>query len=89
MRRHSIAVGLAGRQGLPGQRRGSFQADLQNLTRSMSAGLNLLQRRLSRDKFQLGGSDLVLDRTVVQAAFARHYHTDNIKVGIITLVILR
>ena len=79
VRRHSIAVGCSGPR-VREERRGSFHTDLENLTKSMSAGLNLLQRRLSRDKFTVAGFDHCLDKAMVQAALARHYSSPNIKV---------
>jgi hypothetical protein len=79
-RRHSIAVGSASKPKLPDERRGSFQADLQSITKSMSAGLNLLQRRLSRDNFHLVDSDQCLDKAMVQAALVSHYGDDTIRV---------
>ena len=81
IRRHSIAVGCSGGPKLREERRGSFHTDLENLTKSMSAGLNLLQRRLSRDKFTVAGSDTCLDKAMVQTALARHCSSKNIKVG--------
>ena len=86
-RRHSIAVGLGTNPKLPDERRGSFQSDLKNLTKSMSAGLNLLQRRLSRDNF-FGDSELCPDKALVQAALVKHYGDDTIEVKIVARLFL-
>ena len=47
----------------------------------MSAGLNLLQRKLSRDNFHVVDSDFCLDKASVQEALVSHYGDDTIKVN--------
>ena len=79
-RRHSIAIAAIGsttNPSLPTERQVSFPS---NITGSMSAGLNLLQRKLSRDQFSFVESDLCVDKSSVQAALVRHYGDDKIKV---------
>ena len=85
-RRHSIAVGIRSwSQGQPKDdslRRSSFTDSLNSLTRSMSAGLSLVQRRTSRSSsFDFGDSQLLVDKNLVQAALCRRYQDQTIKVG--------
>ena len=79
-RRHSLAAGSGAIANLPDERRGSFQEDLQSITKSMSAGLNLMQRRLSRDNFHFVDSGHCLDKATVLAALVRHYGDHTIRV---------
>ena len=87
-RRHSCAVGnwLQGQtedEGL--KRRSSLRrpslADLDSLTRSMSAKLSFVQRRSSfSSSLELGDVQLTVDKKVVQEALCRHYHDSSVKV---------
>ena len=85
-RRHSENVELSAKPKLSFEtRRGSVQVDLQGLTQSMSVGLNLLHKKLSRDNFHLVDIDdnLYLDKLIVQKAFLRHSDDQDCKVSLL------
>ena len=78
-RRHSVANAMQNLGLTPG-RRSSISS---SLTRSISAGLSLVQRRSSRSSsLDFGDCDLQIDKNLMERALVRHFDDPSIKVRI-------
>ena len=79
-RRHSIAIAMQNLRLTPGRPR-SGSSRRSSITRSISAGLSLVQRRASRSSsLDFGDCDLQMDKSLVEGALARHFDDKSIKV---------
>ena len=84
-RRHSVAIAMQNLRITPG-RRSSISS---SLTRSISAGLSLVQRRASRStSLDFEDCDLQIDKSLMERALVKHFDDSSIKVGEMTLMAL-